>query len=133
MKKIALALVVMLSGCTAVDSYLLGKFDNNEYMLVTQIRTDAAKAIKSCDNAIASAASAEVIADKTQLLENYSEKLQHNDDVYNASKSLNKIAQGLVRQYQSGKPVSVIFCKLKFGCLQNSAVTIQPIIGKRPR
>ena len=133
MKKIALALVVMLSGCTAVDSYLLGKFDNNEYMLVTQIRTDAAKAIKSCDNAIASAASAEVIADKTQLLENYSEKLLYNDDVHNASKSLNKIAQGLVRQYQSGKPVSVIFCKLKFGSLQNSAVTIQPIIGKRPR
>lgn len=133
MKKIALALVVMLSGCTAVDSYLLGKFDNNEYMLVTQIRTNAAKAIKSCDNAIASAASAEVIADKTQLLENYSEKLLYNDDVHNASKSLNKIAQGLVRQYQSGKPVSVIFCKLKFGSLQNSAVTIQPIIGKRPR
>ena len=133
MKKIALALVVMLSGCTAVDSYLLGKFDNNEYMLITQIRTDAAKAIKSCDNAIASAASAEVIADKTQLLENYSEKLLYNDDVHNASKSLNKIAQGLVRQYQSGKPVSVIFCKLKFGSLQNSAVTIQPIIGKRPR
>lgn len=133
MKKIALALVVMLSGCTAVDSYLLGKFDNNEYMLITQIRTDAAKAIKSCDNAIASAASAEVIADKTQLLENYSEKLQHNDDVYNASKNLNEIAQGLVKQYQTGKPVSAVFCKLKFGSLQNSAVTIQPIIGKRPR
>jgi hypothetical protein len=133
MKTITLALVVMLSGCTVADSYLLGKFDNNEYMLVTQIRTDSAKAIKSCDNAIASAASAEAIADKTQLLENYSEKLQHNDDVYNASKSLNEIAQGLVRQYQSGKSVSAMFCKLKFGSLQNSAITIQPIIGKRPR
>jgi len=128
-----LALIVMLPGCTVVDSYLLGKFDNNEYMLVTQIRTDSAKSIKSCDDPIISAANANAIADKTQLLENYSEKLQHNNDVYNASKSLNEIAQGLIQQYQSGKPVSVMFCRLKFGSLQNSAITIQPIIGKRPR
>jgi hypothetical protein len=133
MKKIVLALVVMLSGCTAVDSYLLGKFDNNEYMLVTQIRTESDKAARSCDNAVVSAVNAESVADKTQLLENYSEKLPHNDDVHQASKSLNEIAQGLVRQYQSGRPVSAIFCKLKFGSLQNSAITIQPIIGKRPR
>lgn len=133
MKKLILVMVVMLSGCTLLDSYLLGKFDNNEYLLVAQIRTDAGKAAKNCDNALASAVSADAIADKTQLLENYSEKLQHNDDVYNASKSLNEIAQGLVKQYQTGKPVSAVFCKLKFGSIQNGAVTIQPIIGKRPR
>jgi hypothetical protein len=133
MKRILLALVLLTTGCTLADSYLLGKFDNNEYMLVTQIRTDANKAISTCDNAVLSVSLAESIADKTQLLENYSEKLPHNDDVYAASKSLNEIAQGLVKQYHSGKSVSTMFCKLKFGSLQNSAVTIQPIIGKRPR
>jgi hypothetical protein len=133
MKATLLAIFLLLSGCTVADSYLLGKFDNNEYMLVTQIRTDSARAILTCDNAQQSLISALAIADKTQLLENYSEKLPHNSDVYDASKNLNQIAQGLVKQYKTAKTVSTVFCKLKFGSLESSAAAIQPIIGRRPR
>jgi hypothetical protein len=106
-------------------------FDPNEYKIITEIRADAGRYKMQCDTPVAPA-NARAMADKTQLFEIYSEQIPNNKDGYGASKSLNEIAQGLVKRYDA-PPVPVIFCKLKYGSIESSAQVIQHVIGNRPR
>ena len=130
---IALFALVGLSGCTLVDAYLMTKYDANEYKLAVEIRSDASRYKKQCDDAQASKANAQAIADKTQLFEHYSEHIPRNDNGASASRNLNEIAQGLVKRYNSGDKVSATFCRLKFEGIEIGAVTVQSVLAKRPR
>ena len=67
------------------------------------------------------------------MFEAYSQNLSFNGDSYNASKSLNEIAQGLKNQYDKNGKVSQTFCKLKFEGIEKSAETMQHVLGRRPR
>jgi hypothetical protein len=134
MKKILLALsVLVLSGCTVVDAYLMTKYDPNEYILITEIRADAVIAKATCANAQQSAVMSNKISNETALFMQYSEYIPRNDNGYSASKSLNEIAQGLSAKYNKGETVSPAFCKLKFEGIEHSASLIQKVIGARPR
>lgn len=125
--------VVLLPGCALVDAYLMTKYDPNEYRIITEIRTDAAKGKTQCEDAVVSRANANSIADKTQLFVFYSEQVPRNQNVQNASVELNKIAQGLVELYNKPQAPSVAFCKIKFGTIETSAATMQHVIGNKPR
>jgi hypothetical protein len=134
MKKILIILsAVMLNGCALYDAYFMTGFDNNEYLLITQIRTDASQYKQQCANKLMSESNAILISDKTQLFEFYSEQIPRNNNGARASKNLNEIAQGLKTQYQSGVAVSPLFCKLKYTSIENSAAVIQHVVGSRPR
>ena len=134
MRKLLLMLLVsVLPGCTLIDAYLMAGFDPNEYLLITQIRTDAEAAKAQCDNVVASKSNAQAIAGKTQLFERYSEEIPRNDNGVSAAKSLNEIAQGLATRYAGTQPVSPVFCKLKFEGIESSAKVIQHVVGNRPR
>ena len=133
MKRLLLSLVVLLSGCTLVDAYLMTKYDANEYKLAVEIRTDAIKYKAQCDDPVATKVNANAIADKTQLFENYSEHIPRNDNGAAASRNLNEIAQGLAKKYNSGDKVSATFCRLKFEGIEIGAVTVQSVLAKRPR
>ena len=130
---IPLILIPLFAGCTLLDAYLMTKYDANEYKLAVEIRTDAVKYKKQCDNADASKANANAIADKTQLFEHYSEHIPRNDNGASASRNLNEIAQGLAKRYNSGDKVSTTFCRLKFEGIEIGAVTVQSVLAKRPR
>ena len=134
MKNLLLALsLVGLSGCTLVDAYLMTKYDPNEYRIIAEIRNDATVYKAQCDDATVSKSNAQLIADKTQLFEFYSQHIPRNTDSYSASKELNKIAQGLKERYTGTTTVSSAFCKLKYDGIANSANTIQHTLGGRPR
>ena len=133
MKRLLLSLAVLLTGCTVVDAYLMTKYDANEYLQAVEIRTDAIKYKSQCDDVVASKANAIAIANKTQLFENYSEHIPRNDNGASASRNLNEIAQGLVKRYDSGDKVSATFCRLKFEGIEIGAVTLQSVLGKKPR
>jgi hypothetical protein len=132
-KLIMMLLVAALPGCSLIDAYLMAGFDPNEYMLVTQIRTDAETAKAQCTNTVSSRANAAAIAGKTQLFERYSEEIPRNSNGVSAAKSLNEIAQGLAVRYAGTQPVSPVFCKLKFEGIESSAKVIQHVVGNRPR
>ena len=132
-KLIALFAVVALSGCTLVDAYLMTKYDANEYKLAVEIRSDANRYKTECNDAMLSRANAQAIAQKTQLFEHYSEHIPRNDNGASASRNLNEIAQGLVKRYSAGTPVSATFCRLKFEGIEIGAVTVQSVLAKRPR
>lgn len=133
MKRIlAILAVLSLNGCALWDAYFMTGYDPNEYMLVTQIRTDAQVYKNQCDNPALAPANAQAIAVKTRLFQNYSEQIPKNDNGKSASTSLNEIAQGLTDAYRRGTP-STAFCQLKYGSIENAAYVIQHVVGDRPR
>lgn len=135
MRKILISAVLLssLSGCAIWDAFMMTPFDPSEYLLVTTIRTDAGTYKAQCDDAAASKKNTADIANKTQLFENYSKEIPHNDNSYKASQELNKIAQEFQDRYTKSTTVSSTYCKLKFGSIENSAATIQHVLGSRPR
>jgi len=135
MRKLLLlvGLMALLPGCTLIDAYFMAGFDPNEYILITQIRTEAEAAKARCNDVMASRSNAQAIAGRTQLFERYSEEIPRNNNGVSAAKSLNEIAQGLATRYNGTQPVSPVFCKLKFEGIESSAKVMQHVIGNRPR
>ena len=133
MKKLLLLPLMLLSGCTVIDAYLMTHYDPNEYKLITDICAEAQLAKAQCDDPAASKANAVKVANDTQLFVLYSEHVPRNEQVISASKDLHTIAQGLADQYAKFDKVSPGFCKIKFTSVESNADTMQTIIGKRPR
>ena len=131
-KLLALFMIVSLSGCAAVDALLMGKYDNNEYQLITTIRYDAHNGVESCADADAAKTIANKVAYTTGLYATYESERPHNEDSVKASEALDEIAQGLKKRYNSGEKINALYCKLKFESIENSAKLIQHVQGKRP-
>ena len=129
---IFLFITVCLSGCAAVDALLMGKYDNNEYQLITTIRYDAQLGVTNCADSEAAKASANQVAYTTGLYALYESDRAHNEDSIKASKALDTIAQELKKRYNSGEKINALYCKLKFESIENSAGLIQHVQGKRP-
>ena len=121
-----------LSGCAVWDAYFMAPYDANEYMLITEIRTNAIQYRRQCDNPVMAPVNAQAMANRTELYEKYEEQIPRNDNGIRASKALNEIAQGLNTAYGRG-PVSVTFCKLKYNNIEHSAELIQRVTAGRPR
>jgi len=133
MKRLFIVLAVFaLNGCALYDALMMTNFDSNEYLLVTQIRTDAQVYKTQCENPALAPVNAQAIALKTKLFQNYSEQIPSNENGKKASEGLNEIAQGLNDSYKKGIP-SPVFCKLKYGSIENAAYVIQHVVGNRPR
>jgi hypothetical protein len=133
MKKFILSVVILLSGCTLVDSYLMTKYDANEYLLITQIRVSAQRFEKQCNNSSSSTGNAHAMSSLTELFASYTEQLPHNKEGAHSAKALNEIAQGLWERYNKREPVSTAFCQVKFQSIENMAQLIQNVSAKRPR
>lgn len=123
----------MLSGCAAVDAYLMTHFDPVEYRMITEIRYDAHNGIADCEDVVASRTNANSLAYKVGLYHAYELDIPHNEDSIKASAALDEIAQGLKTRYAGTDKVGAMYCKLKFGGIESSATLIQQVQGKRPR
>ena len=132
MKRLALLLVPLLASCAVYDAVTMTGFDPNEYRIITEIRVDSAYYKDGCANPLIAQTNAVAMARKTELYQVYSEQIPNNDDSYKAATSLNEIAQGLAKRYDS-PPVPALFCKLKYNSIESSARVIQHVIGNRPR
>jgi len=132
-KLLSLMAFSVLSGCAAVDAYLMTHFDPVEYRMITEIRYDAHNGIADCDDAAVAKANANSLAYKVGLYHAYELDIPHNEDSIKASTALDEIAQGLKTRYAGTDKVSSIYCKLKFGGIESSATLIQQVQGKRPR
>lgn len=134
MKKLFLILLLLaLGGCAVIDSFLMTKYDPNEYQLITTVRLQAQQAKEQCSDAAVSKTNATRITSDTQMFMLYSEHIPRNKDMVSASKSLHEIAKGLSDQYAKSDKVSPAFCRIKFQNVEASADKIQTVISGRPR
>jgi len=133
MKRIVLALTcVLLSSCALLDAYLMAPYDANEYLQITEIRTNAIQHRRQCDNPILAPVNAQAMANRTELYEKYQEQIPRNANGFKAAQALNEITQGLNSAYVKG-PVSSVFCKLKYNNIEHAAELIQRVTAGRPR
>ena len=133
MKRILLAAFALsLTSCAVWDAYFMAPYDANEYMLITEIRTNAIQYRRQCDNPVLSSVNAQAMANRTELYERYEEQIPKNANGFKAAQTLNEIAQGLNTAYTKG-PVSPMFCKLKYNNIEHSAELIQRVTAGRPR
>jgi hypothetical protein len=121
-----------LSGCALWDAYFMAPYDANEYMLITEIRTNAALYREQCANPVLAPVNAQAMANRTLLYERYEENIPRNENGYKAARALNEISQGLSTAYAKGS-VSPTFCKLKYNNIEHSAELIQRVTAGRPR
>ena len=133
MKKLILVLAILsLNGCALYDAYFMAKYDNNEYMLINRIRTQANLGAAKCGKP-------EVVAEVDSIwrttveLKNYSQSIPHNEEATKMSSDLAEIVKGLSDRYKGTEPVSMMYCTTKFSSIERNAVTIQNVIGKKPR
>ena len=133
MKKISIIFAaVLLNGCALWDAYFMAPYDANEYMLITEIRTNAAIYREQCANPVMAPQNAQAMANRTLLYERYEEHIPRNENGIKAARALNEIAQGLNTAYGKGA-VSPTFCRLKYNNIEHSAELIQRVTAGRPR
>ncbi len=139
MKKLLIVLaIISLQGCAAIDAvkvvraWNMAKFDNAEYSQINSIRTVANLGAAKCGTADV-VPIVEVLYYKSVELKNYSASIPHNDETVKMSGELAEIIKGLNERYHGKEPVSVSYCTLKFGTIEKNAVTIQNVVGAKPR
>jgi hypothetical protein len=133
MKKLLVILAVWsLSGCALIDAYMMARFDNNEYMLINRVRTQANLGAAKCGKP-------EVVEEVDSIwrttveLKNYTQSIPRNEEATKMSAELAEIVKGLSDRYKGAEPVSMMYCTAKFSSIERNAVTIQNVIGKKPR
>jgi hypothetical protein len=139
MKKLAIALsLVLLTGCATIQqstlyrAWNMPKFDNNEYSQINSIRTVANLGAAKCGT-LDVVPVVDSLFYKSVEFKNYSSSIPHNEEVVKMSGELAEIIKGLNTRYHDKEPVSPSYCTLKFGTIEKNAVTIQNVIGAKPR
>jgi len=129
---IILLLVLILSGC-ALKYLNMARFDNNEYLLSVEVRTQANLGARKCGTP-------EVNQEVTDLwtnslnLKNYSESIANNEETVLMTGELLEIIRGLYVRYNiDKKDVSMTYCTNKFILIEKNATVISNTIAKKPR
>lgn len=131
--KLLIPVIFLLSGCTIVDAYLMAKFDPNEYQLITQIKSVAETGVKNCDNREKMNRVVEYINLKGTEFKNYTFYIPNNKKANELSVDLYKEIDGLNARYAKPDKISTTYCKTKMLTIEQSAETIQEVIGDKPR
>ena len=139
MKKLLIVLaIISLQGCAAIEAvkvvraWNMAKFYNAEYSQINSIRTVANLGAAKCGTADV-VPIVEVLYYKSVELKNYSASIPFNEETVKMSGELAEIIKGLNVRYHDKEPVSVSYCTLKFGTIEKNAVTIQNVVGAKPR
>ena len=131
-KLILIASIFVLTGCAAIDAYRMAKFDNNEYALINSVRTQANLGAAKCGTPEVKD-TVNKIYYKSVELRNYSQSIPKNEETIKMSSELSEIVKGLSQRYHGKDPVSLNYCTTKFGIIEKNAVTIQNVVGAKPR
>ena len=130
MKKIALVVLVsLLTGCAAIDAYFMAKFDNQEYALVSKIRTQAQIAQRSCDKPIDVKPQVNEIIYTSIQFKNFTQHIPRNPEAYKMAGQIVELSE----QIKFDEKTSPIFCKMKLQQVERNAEKIQQGLGSKPR
>ena len=108
MKKLILVLALLLNGCAVVDYYRMAKWDNNEYALVNEIRTEAQLAVGHCNSRVEVLPYVDYTYRKSVEYKNYAEGIARNEESAKMAGDLLAITKGLKDRYYSGRGKSKV-------------------------
>jgi hypothetical protein len=137
MKRLYVAFLILLAttlqGCATLDYFDMARFDNNEYLLAVQVRTQANLGARKCGTPEVNGEVSKLWED-TLNLKNYAESIPNNEETITMSSELLEIVRGLDQRYNiDKKDVSMTYCTNKFGNIEKNATIITNVVGKKPR
>ena len=133
MKKLLIALVVLLSGCSVMDAYLMSHYDTNEYALANDIRSKSFLSESDCNDRDKIVADVKSIYETSYRLEGFSEFTPRNEKATEPTKKLLELSKQLKDYYDTHEKVSEPFCKLKLQQVNKSAEEVQSVLARKPR
>lgn len=122
--------VLCLSGCSIIFP---PKYDTNEYLLITNIRTDAELSIRDCESYRLSKFNFSKLHGMSSLFINFSEHLPRNYRTFQMAAKLMLILDRSNELYQENPIVSSDFCKAMLSEVSEAANEIQQAVGNKPR
>ena len=133
MNKFLLTVMLMLTGCAAIDDFQIARWDNDEYSIITHIRLSSDIYKAQCNRYDIAKFNSQDLANQTLYFQYYEEQLPHNTDTIHAALSLNQLAQELKDRYATENTVSDEYCVIKLSGIENSSIVMQHSIGNRPK
>lgn len=136
MKKVVLvSLIPLLTSCAlvsvgtnAVDAFRMAHFDNNEYEIITNMRT--VSQLVECGNKESVKEASNKLWYYTNELQNYSQYIPKNEQSYKMAQSLVEIVKGL---HDKNGEMGKLYCEEKFKVIQDTTENIQKATGNKPR
>lgn len=130
MNKLVLSIILTLSlsGCVVFDAMTMSKFDNNEYGLITRIKTIAETA--ECGNKDSIAESAKKMWVYSVEFKNYTQYIPQNEKTFEMASKLSEITMGLHNKHGE---MSSIYCEEKLKIITRTTEDIQKALGSKPR
>ena len=130
------AVVMSMSGCSTLqetfDYFDMARFDNNEYLLSVDVRTQANLGARKCGTPEVNAEVSKLWG-STLKLKNYSESIPKNEETVIMTSELLEIVRGLDKRYNiDKKTVSMKYCTIKFTNIEKNATIITNVIGRKP-
>jgi hypothetical protein len=139
MKKLLVLFVAVMtmSGCSTLvgikDYFDMARFDNNEYLLAVQVRTQANLGARKCGTPDVNR-EVSLLWLHALTFKNYAESIENNEETVTMSSELLEIVRGLDQRYNiDKKEVSMGYCTTKFGLIEKNATIITNVVGAKPR
>ena len=134
---VLLIAVMSMSGCATLqdtfDYFDMARFDNNEYLLAVNVRTQANLGARKCGTPEVNQEVSMLWSDALRL-KNYAESIEHNEETVTMSSELLEIVRGLDKRYNiDKKDVSMSYCTNKFTLIEKNATIITNVVGAKPR
>ena len=134
-KIIIMILPLLVSSCAlqqmgskAIESFTMAHFDNNEYQIVTEMRT--VSQLVDCGNKESVKDATNKLWFYSNELQNYSQYVPKNEKSYKMAQSLVEIVTGL---HKKNGEMSKLYCEEKFKVIQDTTENIQKATGAKPR
>jgi hypothetical protein len=128
-----IAIALLLTGCNTFNSFLVAKYDTNEYELINWIRTTAELSVETCSNNEVSKQNFVTLYRGSLEFKNFTQYLKRNSDTYELATNLYQLVDQSVDMYATNETVSQVFCELSLDQIVTSAETIQKVLGDKPR
>ena len=134
---ILFAMVMTLTSCASInkviDYFDMARFDNNEYLLAVNVRTQANLGARKCGTPDVNR-EVSLLWNHSLAFKNYAESIPNNEETVTMSSELLEIVRGLDNRYNvDKKEVSMGYCTSKFGLIEKNATIITNVVGAKPR